>query len=156
VFVLLGLQQRVVVTALAEVVDVVVDAVVANLFRRRAQRVFVSTDEIGVLALFGFKDFYGLVGFEELRLELSNLGGWRWCKRIVREASGFSESDWFGLKAERLPYHCHCFPGANLCLGERRRHVWWHDSALSTTQSRDKQIHREFIRNVPLLLLRLW
>lgn len=62
VFILFRLEEVVVVAALGQVVGLVVGAVVADLFGRGAERVFVFADQLAVLALFAFQEVNDALG----------------------------------------------------------------------------------------------
>jgi hypothetical protein len=61
-FVFFCLEDVVVMSALGDVVGVVVGAVVADLLGAGAESVFVFADQFRVLGLFGFEEFDGTVG----------------------------------------------------------------------------------------------
>ena len=76
VLVFFGLEEVIVVSALGEVVHVIIGAVVADLFGGGAKGIFVFADQLGVVALFGFEEVDGTVGFEELHFKFADLGRW--------------------------------------------------------------------------------
>jgi hypothetical protein len=76
VLVFFRLEEVVVVSALGEVIHVIIRAIIADLFGRGAKGIFVFADQLGVVALFGFEEFDGTVGFQELHFKFANLGRW--------------------------------------------------------------------------------
>jgi hypothetical protein len=76
VLVFFGLEEVVVVSALGQVIHIIICAVVADLFGGGTEGIFVFADQLGIIGLFGFEKFDGTVGFEELHFKLANLGRW--------------------------------------------------------------------------------